>query len=111
MDSVTFNTKSFFKNNIVSSRPDLLSEVWEFYYYQIKEEIVKSLGGISSLISVQFLDDINTKVLQNIKIKHAGEVVEKLEVQELVIYFINKIGKISIQKYCFIRVRNFYVLL
>jgi len=91
MDSITFDMFPFKMKNVVSTREDLTSELWDFYYHQIISEIVKSLGGLSTMGSIQILEDINNKVLTNLQKQTYMQEHEpdKIEFSEIVIIIIN----------------------
>ena len=63
MDSILFTFYPYMKVNIFQSLDEFLNNVSKFYYDLLMTELVKSLGGISSIASIQFMDNLRSNII------------------------------------------------
>jgi hypothetical protein len=69
MDAAMFNFLPFMKFNIFQSTDEFLNIVSTFYNNQFISELVKSLGGISSITSMQIVESLNQNIFLNMRME------------------------------------------
>jgi hypothetical protein len=63
MDSILFSFYPYMKYNVFQSLDEFLSNLSKFYYDLLMTELVKSLGGISSIASMQLMDNLRNNII------------------------------------------------
>jgi hypothetical protein len=63
MDSILFTFYPYIKYNVFQSLDEFLSNLSKFYYDLLMTELVKSLGGISSIASMQLMDNLRNNII------------------------------------------------
>lgn len=92
MDSAIFSFYPFIKSNIFQSTDEFSNIISTFYYNQMVSELVKSLGGISSITSMQIVEGLNNNILKNIRSDRNSEELKtnrqryRNKIKELVIF-------------------------
>jgi hypothetical protein len=69
MDAAMFNFLPFMKFNIFQSTDEFLNIFSQFYNNQLISELVKSLGGISSITSMQIVESLNQNIFLNMRME------------------------------------------
>jgi hypothetical protein len=69
VDSVMFNFVMFMKKDIYKSTNKFLYLLSTFYLNQFISELVKSLGGISSITSMQIVENLNKNIIGNMRME------------------------------------------
>ena len=63
MDSILFSFYPYIKYNVFQSLDEFLSTLSKFYYDLLMTELIKSLGGISSITSMQLMDNLRNNII------------------------------------------------
>ena len=71
VDSVMFNFVMFMKKDVYNSTNKFLSDLGQFYINQLISELVKSLGGISSITSIQLVENLNKNIMDNMRMERS----------------------------------------
>lgn len=69
MDTAMFTFVPFIRNNIYQSTDEFMNIFSTFYYNQLVSELVKSLGGITSITSLQLVESLNNNILSNMRLE------------------------------------------
>lgn len=69
LDSCIFSFPNYTKINIYQSTNDFTKTIFSFLFQQFISELIKALGGISSITSMQIVENLNNNILSNMKVQ------------------------------------------
>ena len=67
LDSSIFSFANYTKVNVYQSTNDFMDSIVSFLFQQFISELIKALGGISSVTSMQIVESLNNNILANMK--------------------------------------------